>query len=252
MNYRTITLMATLAITAASLLAQQPLRGPDGGTKTRVSGVDVLAVPNAPFSSTTTTEWTRTLEDGTVIKTHLLAHIARDSKGRVYRERCSFVPANVDPSSHLNEVHIYDPVGKFQMRCGLRARQCVVSNYTPQTFFDTIPEGSFADGTRYLKREFLGTQTISGLSVTGTRETKTINPGVIGNDRALNLSREFWYNAELQTNLKVIRDEPGTGRQVITLSEISRDEPNPEIFKMPFGYTVLDTRSGKSRVESQL
>jgi hypothetical protein len=81
---------------------QEPSRGPDGGTgHGHVPGVDVLPIPNAQFSAKTTTEWVRTLEDGSTIILHLDAFLARDSHGRVYRENHHFVPANTKDEAPL-------------------------------------------------------------------------------------------------------------------------------------------------------
>jgi hypothetical protein len=234
--------LAALLLFAFALQAQEPERGPDGKTSTHVAGVILLAIPGKPFSAHTSTEWTRTLADGSTITTHLDASLARDSQGRIYRERRSFVPANSKERSRLNEVHIYDPVARKQMLCSTRAFQCIVGSYAPMTLFETRAPGPFADNTRFLTREKLGTDVIEGIYVTGTRETTTINAGVLGNDRPIVSTREFWYSDELQTNLVVIRDDPQEGKQVIRLSKISQAEPDSHMFEAPEGYAVRDDR----------
>ena len=75
-------LLLSCTLLSGTLIAQesdQPSRGPDGGTQTRVEGISVLPLPGKPFSGRSTTEWTRTIEDGSVIKIHLFAMVARDS-----------------------------------------------------------------------------------------------------------------------------------------------------------------------------
>jgi hypothetical protein len=218
------------------------LRGPDGGTSTHVSGVVVLAIPEKPFSARTTTEWTQTLADGSTITKHLDANLARDSRGRIYRENHTFVPSNSGQKSPLNNIHIYDPVAHAQMYCYTKLFLCIITNYTPQTFFETKPAGSFDNGNRYLARESLGPKTIEGIYVTGIRETTTVNAEVLGNDQPLVSTREFWYSDELQTNLAVTRNDPSEGKQVIQLSEISQTEPDAHLFQVPIGYSVRDDR----------
>jgi hypothetical protein len=241
-KYCALILVCFFALGANSLPAQDALRGPDGGTTTRVSGVELLAIPGVPFSGKSNIEWTRTLEDGSQVTVHLEANLARDSRGRIYRERRAFVPANSDQPSRLEQIHIYDPVTRSQFLCTLITYRCVRTSYSPQTFFNAKPVGWNANNTRYLAREELGSDVIDGQSVIGTRETTTTSAGALGNDHPLVSTREFWYSAELQTNLAVTRDDPREGKQVIRLKGLSVSEPNPELFKVPIGYTVVDER----------
>jgi hypothetical protein len=235
--------VAAVAWAASLVCGQDTLRGPDGGTSTHVSGVVVLAIPGKPFSARTTTEWTQTLADGSTITKRLDSNLARDSRGRIYRENHAFVPASSGQKSPLNNIHISDPVAHAQMYCYPKAFQCIVTNYTPQTFFQTQPTGSFDNGNRFLARESLGPKTIEGIYVTGIRETTSVNAGVLGNDQPLVSTREFWYSDELQTNLAVTRIDPREGKQVIQLSEISQGEPDAHMFQVPIGYSVRDDRS---------
>ena len=239
--------LSGLALSFGTIVAQEPSRGPDGGTTTRVSGVVLLAIPGKPFSARTTTEWTQTLADGSTISKRLEANLARDGQGRIYRENHTFVPANSERKSPLWEVHLYDPVTRSQAHCSTRAMQCVLTDYSPMTFFEDAPAGSNADGTRTLTRESLGSDVIEGIYVTGTRETRTLSPGVAGNDQPLVSTREFWYSSELQTNLAVIRNDPREGKQTIRLSNISVSDPDPHLFELPIGYAVRDMRASALR-----
>jgi hypothetical protein len=128
-----------------------------------------------------------------------------------------------------------------------RTYECLVSDYAPQTFFLTKPEGPYDNGTRTLTREHLGSDVIGGIYTLGTRETTTINPGVVGNDRTMVSTREFWYSDELQTNLAVTRIDPREGKQVIRLFDISRAEPDSHLWDIPVGFTVRDMRASAHR-----
>jgi hypothetical protein len=243
---------AVLFVAGCSLLAfaattQEPSRGPDGRTTTHVSGVEVLAIPGKPFSAKDSIDWTRTLEDGTTVALHLDAFLARDSQGRVYRENHNFVPSNAKDPAPLYEIHLYDPVTRTQILCNGRTYRCNLFDYIPRTFFDTTPEGTYDQGSRTLTREHLGADMIEGIYVLGTRETKTISPGAVGNERAIVSTREFWYSTELQTNLAVTRINPVEGKQVIRLYKISRSEPDPHLWDIPIGFTVRDMRTPARR-----
>jgi hypothetical protein len=238
---RTCVLLPFLAL-AGILSAQQAERGPDGGTTYRVSGVELLAVPGKPFSAKTETDWTRNLGEGGTVKLRLNANLARDSQGRMYRERRSFVPAASSDESRLNDILLFDPAAATMTTCVMATHRCTVTRYRPRLEFVAAPAGPSADGTRYLAREALGANTIEGLDVVGTRETLTIAAGVVGNERPLVTTREFWYSPDLETNLAVTRNEPREGLQVIHLSEVSRSEPEAQLFEIPSGFTVEDAR----------
>ena len=222
-------LVASLWLMSLHLTAQEAQRGPDSSTTYHVPGVDVLAIPGKPFSAKSKTEWTRKLDDGSALQLHLTANLARDSQGRVYRERRNFVPGLSNEETRLTHIMIYDPVAKSQTVCIVAAHKCTVSDYHARTSFSEMPAGPFDGGKRYLSRESLGSNTMDGLEVTGTRETVTVNPGTVGNETPLVSTREFWYSTELQTNLAVTRKLPVEGLQVIQLSDVNTNEPTAEL-----------------------
>lgn len=236
-------LLVGLALIAGNLQAQAPSLAPDGGTSYRVDGVDLLPLPGMPLTGKSSIHWIRTMEDGSTVTVHLEANLARDNAGRMYRERRSFVPVNSNEQSRLDQIRLFDPTARTQTICEVATKKCVVSEYFPRRQFALQPPGAFANNTRFLAREDLGENTINGMSVIGTRETTTINPGVVGNDKALVATREFWYTAAIRTNLMVTRIDPREGKQVIELIDLSLAEPDSRIFDIPDGYTVLDQRA---------
>ncbi|RRA47899.1 hypothetical protein [Acidipila sp. EB88] len=238
----------TLAQSQAQSGPQPPTRAPDLSITTHVPGVDVLPIPNHPFIANTATVWTRILPDGTTVTLRLNARIARDSQGRVYRERRSLVPAaDTSTDAPLKATDVYDPVAHTQTLCYLATHQCVVYPYLhAPTEPHTPPAGWDAAHTRLLVRESIGTNTLDGLDVLGTRETLTLNPGVVGNERPLTTTKEFWYAPELATNLAVTRNDPREGTQQILLSNVTRAEPQPTWFQPPSGFTLQAQRPATS------
>jgi hypothetical protein len=238
-------LMAGILLTALTVAAQEPseaVRGPDGHTSYHVAGIEVLPVTGKPFLAKDSIVWTRKLEDGSTVTTQLYAVVARDSQGRIYRERRSFVPASSNKDPTLQEIMVFDPAMKTKTACVLATRECSITAYRAATSFRPLPIGSFDQGTRHLTREDLGTNVVDDLNVTGTRETTYINQGVVGNDRPLVSTREFWYSRDLETNVSVTRQEPTEGTQVIKLIDLSRSEPDVTLFEIPAGYTMHDLR----------
>lgn len=226
---------------------EEPSRGPDGGTHYFVDGISVRPLPGKPFSGRSTTEWTRTLEDGTVVTTHLFAMVARDSQGRIYREVHKFVPANSTEESKLYRFKISDPITHTRTTCYVMTHRCEVAGYRAATGFVPRAPGTFDDGKRALARESLGNDVMDGINVIGSRETLTINAGVVGNSQPLVTTREFWYSPDLQVNLSITRKDPREGTQVIRVNDLSRSEPDPALFKVPNGYVIEVTKPANSQ-----
>lgn len=232
--------VAVCGVVVCPVLAQTVERGVDGTTRTFVPGVEILPVTGIPLVGKDTVVWTRPMDGGGSTTVSVDANLARDSQGRVYRERHHFAPADVDPKKTLYESYVVDPVSGMETVCEYATRRCTVTKYRPRPVVVRLqPVGPFEQGKRYLARESLGTKTIDGLNVTGTMETLTILPGTIGNDRQLVSTREFWYSEELKTNVAVTRKDPREGTQVVTLMVYSRSEPDPQIFAVPAGFTVV-------------
>jgi hypothetical protein len=238
-------LLAVSLLIACTVFAQdseESSRGPDGGTQYFVDGISVVPVAGKPFSGRSTTEWTRTLADGTVVKTHLSTVVVRDSQGRIYRERHHFVPLDSNEQSQLIQIKITDPITHTRTECKVATHRCSVTSYHAPTSFTLRPVGEFDNGKRSLTRESLGSDSMDGLNVVGTRETVTINPGVVGNSQPLVITREFWYSPDLQINLSVTRQDPRDGTQAVRVTDVSRSEPDPAMFQVPAGYVIENLR----------
>src|SRR5580700_7393542 len=155
MKLRALRVFAASALLACSVAAQEssePLRGPDGGTRVHVDGIQVLPVAGKPFSARDSIEWTRTLEDGSVVTTHLTAMVARDSEGRIRRERTTFVPADSNEQSKPMEMIILDPLEHTRTTCSIASRQCTVTDYSTALKFTPVPAGPLDNGKRHLTR----------------------------------------------------------------------------------------------------
>jgi hypothetical protein len=88
--------------------------------------------------------------------------------------------------------------------------------------------------------EDLGSQTMQGVTVTGTRTTRTIPKGQIGNDAPISIVTEVWSSSELKTVVYSKRTDPRMAEQTFQLTNISRSEPDPSLFTVPSGFTVTD------------
>jgi hypothetical protein len=91
-------------------------------------------------------------------------------------------------------------------------------------------------------RQDLGKQLVSGVEAIGTRDTVNYNPGVFGNDHKMTIDREFWYAPSLGFNLLSKRSDPRIGTQTFTVTNLILSDPDPKLFEMPEGFTVVDRR----------
>ena len=88
-------------------------------------------------------------------------------------------------------------------------------------------------------REDLGTQTMEGVLVTGTRMTRTIPAGQIGNEQPIQIVTEVWTSPELKTVLVSKRSDPRMGEQTFRLTNIVRAEPDPSLFTVPADFRIV-------------
>ncbi len=88
--------------------------------------------------------------------------------------------------------------------------------------------------------EQLGSKTMEGVTVTGTRTTHTIPAGQIGNDRPLSIVTEVWTSPDLKTVVYSKRSDPRMGDQTFQLTNIVRAEPDPSLFAVPSDFKILD------------
>lgn len=238
--------LVVCAFISGTLLAQnsaEPSLQPDGSTHVSIHGIEILPVKGKPFSGSDSIDWTRTLEDGSIVATHQDAKLARDSQGRIYRENVTRFPANSEEKSRVKEIIILDPVARTRTVCVLAARHCQVANYNaPTASAPPKPIGVFDNGKRSLSREGLGTDTIDGLSVVGTRETLITQAGVEGNSQPLSSTEEFWYSPDLEVNLSITRKDPRQGTVVIHVVDLSTSEPDPSLFRVPANFIIEDHR----------
>ena len=89
-------------------------------------------------------------------------------------------------------------------------------------------------------REDLGTQTMEGVLVTGTRTTRTIPAGQIGNEQPINIVTEVWTSPELKTVVMSKRSDPRMGEQTFRLTNITRAEPDASLFAVPADFRIVE------------
>lgn len=208
--------------------------GPHGGK----------VVKGAPFSATTTSETTETLQDGNAIHRTASGTVARDSQGRS-RHEMTFTgvgPVAASGATH-KMVAISDPVGGFHYMLNEEKKEAhkiaIKTNDQAEAFKEKAQaREQQEEASGALKTESLGTQMINGVSAQGTRITHTIAAGQIGNEKAIQSVTERWYSPDLQVVVKSTRTDPRFGTTTYNLTNIQKAEPAASLFTIPADYTV--------------
>ncbi len=86
----------------------------------------------------------------------------------------------------------------------------------------------------------LGTKDIEGVSATGTRTTRTIHAGTMGNDRPIVSICDTWVSSDLKMTVLTETDDGQAGRSTMKLVNIVRSEPNAALFQIPPDYRVTE------------
>jgi hypothetical protein len=218
--------------------SENSVHAPDPYQRERILSIFIPPKLNSPFSCTLRAEWTRTLEDGSTqtVENHRI--VMRDRAGRIFQERRTLVPKDGQREPELMRTEISDPATHLKYFCYEERKVCDPEDYLASADPVNAPEGSFEQSTGSLTREDLGKNNIDGMDVTGTRETTTINAGVIGNDRPILITKEIWYSELLGLNIMVKRVDPRHGTQIFTVDDLNLADPDPKYFSLPAGFTV--------------
>lgn len=202
-------------------------------------------VTNAPFSAQVMRETVQVLSDGTRVDRKETDSIARDSVGRTRQEIT--LPA-IGPLAASGQVphiaFIRDP------SAGKNYTMYILNDNKKTAVTISHPEGASEPGRRTMIQKMnagqdsnvqtvsLGTKTIDGLTVQGTRRIRTIPVGQIGNDKPILITRDEWYSPDLQMVISSTRSDPRFGTTTFQLTNINRNEPPQSLFMVPPDYTV--------------
>lgn len=100
-----------------------------------------------------------------------------------------------------------------------------------------------------VQTESLGKQLVEGVEAEGTRTTRTIPAGEIGNEQPIQIVSERWYSPELQVTVMTRQSDPRVGETTYRLTNINRADPDRALFEIPAGYTVREGGPVRSRVD---
>jgi len=240
--------LATPAFLVGSSLAAQTT-SPCGGAA--FGGFYYGSQNNHPFTATVHITAERKLADGNVIRTDITLHQARDSAGRTRSE--SAAGCEMDDN------------GKWIAQ--LRVSISDSSARTFETWMESTDQPKTAEITHYpvpeppskeqiarqyirlktqraanpVRTEKLGTRMIAGILAEGTRTTRTMPVGQIGNELPIETVEELWVSRDIGVMLLRSTDSPLSGRQSTEVTDITLGEPDAKLFAPPADYKVIDT-----------
>ena len=244
--------------------------GPIGITTALAGPMGTVA--GSPYSAQVTTQRVQVLADGNRIEQTSSGSVARDGQGRVRRdEALPGLTSNSGDAPHI--VMIDDPIGHVhwtldaQTKTAMKMPVPLSKNGRADVFEMAVPppemgntifyaqsgaaqtsEGKTQVITKRITRpddaettkSDLGTQTIEGVPARGTRVTRTIPSGQIGNLQPIVITTESWYSPDLKVLVMSKSSDPRMGETTYKLTNIQRSEPTPSLFQPPDDYTVKD------------
>jgi len=241
-------------------------------------------VKGAPFSAQTVSEHIQTLADGNRIVHRNTGAIYRDGEGRTRREQqFNMVGPFAADKEPVQTVVINDPVAGVNyilnqkektankraplmiMRSGpgtvsittdgkgegrgeskTEISTVVVQGGSGEGFAGRMPQirAGGPHSNAQTNKESLGKQMIEGVEAEGTRETRTIPAGELGNEGPINIVSEAWYSPELQTVVMSRHSDPRFGESTFKLTNISRGEPSASLFQVPSDFVIKEGPGG--------
>jgi hypothetical protein len=237
--------LCLLATSSTRLVAQQsaPTHPPDyPGVHTRIPGVFVTPVPGAPFSGTVEILSKQSLPDGTVYTRRTVNHIARSSSGVIYNELRKLEPPDFQGEPPLMRSHIYDPQTRLNTYLHPQthiARQILRS--APQPPANSTPASAVPPPhAQNLTTQDLGTETVAGLVLRGTRKQRTVPANLSGTGQEVTIIDDYWYSEDLKVYLVLKHNDPRTGEQFVGIVNVDRREPAASIFQIPSTFKIVD------------
>ena len=175
----------------------------------------------------------------------------RDSAGRVGYQTFKLSDSDKEASESPTEIQIWDPVAelwymispdrKTARRYKLPSHSQPVDDIPPHVPPAEVAVSSHRPDSKVKWiTEDLGSQHMRGVLVRGSRTSRTIPAGAQGNDRELTSAAETWFAPDLGLALLSKTSGPRSGDREMRVTSLQQSEPDPPMFQVPAGYTIID------------
>lgn len=203
-------------------------------------------VTGAPFSALETVQAQQLLANGNQISQTEQSKVYRDSQGRTRTER-TVTPPTASSKQPFTQITIVDPVAGYRYQLDSSTMTAVQTALPPprtSTGNGTRPAPPSGSGKPALVTVSLGTQTVNGVTATGTQVTETIPAGAFGNAQPIQIVRVTWISTDLKVVVQVKSSDPRFGTTDRKLTNIVQAEPDGSLFVVPSGYAVKTGHAG--------
>lgn len=207
----------------------------------------------APYSAVRESSTVQTLADGThITHKHMTEKIYLDTQGRNRTERAFCEAPDGTPEGNVVEIrdpvagysYILDEQNQVAYRFVLELRRAAVAgiNATSASAAEVDSRTIVFPGTSRAEttKQSLGSQTMEGVMVEGTKTIRVIPEGLVGNDRPINSTTETWTSPDLQIVVLRKQNDPRYGELTMRLTNIDLSNPILSLFQPPADYKVVD------------
>lgn len=237
--------LAVMALAPVAIAQSEPPAPPDhprgmGMMSLMMGGIgEGQTVKGIPVSAELNVTRDTTLADGNRIHTDTQTMIYRDSEGRVRREVEFALNTPMTGAAKRMIIIITDPVAGVRYTLNPQDK---TARQIPLRMRDRGAPGAETTPDRRQspdwKSEQLGNKALAGLQTQGTRVTRTIPAGEIGNQNPIEVITERWYSPDLQLPILTTHTDPMMGTVTSQLNNINRSEPSASLFQVPSDYKL--------------
>lgn len=242
-------LVAACAVVSAQLpdVNLQPVRS-TAQAETFLGNQSEKDVAGAPFSAIEESLYCEKQPDGSCKGlSSISTHFYRDAQGRTRAERSTtpYVDGKAQPAV-LRSITLVDPLAGTVTRLDTSNRKAFrgpAEKDLPIVSMPSItPKSDSASDELQPRRttESLGTATMEGLVVEGTRQTLEIPAAASGNEKPIDVTVETWVSSELKAAILTKRETNGSRERITRLTHVDVSEPDPALFQIPADYKIED------------
>jgi hypothetical protein len=162
----------------------------------------------------------------------------RDEKGRM-REESQTKIVIFDPVAGL--LYTMDVKTKSFRKIPVQPGSSVAMAVVEDGVWVAIGESALAKptGNAQSATETLPAKIANGIRLRGLRTTSTIPAGTFANDHDLKIVNEQWYADDINVLMKSSNSDPRTGTTTYELTNVQQTRPDPSLFQVPAGFTLL-------------
>jgi hypothetical protein len=189
-------------------------------------------------------------EDGAFMRFKSTRAVARDTRGRIHNELRALIPVSSTNMPDVLNILLYDPQTRISTEIDVRKRSfwTRTMNHPPSTEPPSArfaaPDGN-APSNEFTQQEDLGIRDIEGVPAHGIRETQTITDGKDG--KGFVITDEYRYSQDLRIDLMIKHSDPRKGTTTMTVTQVTRTEPDPAFFAIPEGYAHPGAQAGMEK-----